>query len=144
MPTAPAFALLTGTVTWSDLTLFDGYVLLGLVLPSNSDGIWPSVSVNGGNVPPIRLPIWTQVPIAAGVFDQNSKIYFNSAITPDSTQYVAYWYDLNKRRISPATGSNPTPFTVNTGAYAIAIPTLTVPANSGVIPTPSDNPTLGV
>lgn len=144
MPITPSTAVLTGNVTWSDATPFDGYLLLGLVMPTNADGIWPTVTVGGGNVPPLRLPIWTMIPINAGVFDSNTKILFNSSISPDSTQYVAYWYDLNKRRIFPATGSNPTPFVISSASFAPSIPSLTVPATSGVIPAPSDNPSLGV
>jgi hypothetical protein len=141
--TVPSRAPLSGTVSWSDSSAFDGYVMLGLVLPQNSDGIWPTVGIEGV-FPPQRIPIWTVVPISNGSFDVNTYVFYNTSITPPGTQYVAYWYDLNKRRIFPATGNAPAQFSVTTSPLAIAIPTLTIPTNSGVVPVPADSPTQGI
>jgi hypothetical protein len=141
--TIPPKASLTGSPLWSDGTPFDGYVLLGLVMPQNADGQWPTLALEGV-FPPVSLPIWTQIPISAGVFDPNSFVWLNTSVSPGHTQYVAYWYDLNKRRIFPATGTPPTPFTITTTAFAINIPTLTTPATSATLPTPVDSATGGI
>ena len=140
---APQTALLSGTVTWSDGSLFDGWLRLGLVLPQNSDGQWPT-TVLAGETSPQRLPIWAEVPISAGAFDANTQILFNSSLNPPNTQYVAYWYDRNNRRLFPASNVNPTPFTISANPYPISIPTLTVPSTSATIPVPVDSPTQGV
>ncbi len=142
MATSPSYATLTGSPVWDSGAPFDGWVRLALVLPTNSDGEWPS-SVFSGQMGPQRLPIWIEVPIVQGVFNQQTKIWFNSSITPPNTKYVAYWYDRQNRRISPV-GISPTPFTVSTASHAITLPTLAAPIASAVIPAPSEVTTRGV
>lgn len=143
MATSPSTSLLTGTVNWSDGSRFDGYLHLGLVLPQNGDGQWPTTTL-AGQLPPQRLPIWTVVPISAGVFDANTKVFYNTSLDPPNSQYVAYWYDLNRRRLFPTTGTPPTPFTIAANPYAISLPTLTIPSTSATLPVPSDSTTQGV
>lgn len=147
MATPPSTAVLSGSPAWSNGTPFDGWVRLGLVLPTNSDGSWPS-AIFGAQTTAQRLPIWIEVPINAGTFNQQTKIWYNSSIDPPNTQYVAYWYDGNNRRLFPATGDSPTPFVVNQftvtgGTYTISIPMLTVPSvGTGVIDPPTDVPVV--
>lgn len=143
MAVVPSKATITGTVSWSNGVLFDGWLLLGIVRPENADGQWPS-TVLAGQLAPQRLPIWLEIPISAGVIDTATKVFFNSSIEPPNTQYVAFWYDRNKRRLFPATGVAPTPFTISTDPYAITVPTLTIPSTSATLPTPSEVPTVGV
>jgi hypothetical protein len=133
----PLTAAISGSPIWSNSTPFDGYLYLGLTLPQDANGQWPTLTFAAQN-PPQRLPIWTVVPIVAGVFDQNTKVWQNSTLDPPNTQYVAYWYDLNKRRIFPAIGATPTPFTIATDPYPIALPTLTIPSTSANYPVPDD------
>ncbi len=142
--TIPAKAALTGTVTWSDSTPFDGYLLLGLVLPRNGDGQWVTV-VMEGVFPTTSLPIWNVVPISAGQFDPNTFVWLNTSLTPENTQYVAYWYDLNNRRIYPSLLGGPpvTPFTITTAPYAISVPSLDPPSTASQYPVPQDSPSLG-
>lgn len=140
--TYPQTALLSGTVTWSDGTLFDGYVLLALGLPSNGDGVWPTAMI-GGKYPATRIPVWTVVPIIRGVFSPNTSIFFNSSIDPPGTKYGAYWYDINWRLLFPAVGVPATGFTISVNPYAISIPTLTVPSSPSTIPLPQTTPSTG-
>lgn len=142
MATSPQVAHLTGSVTWSDGSTFDGWLLLGLVLPENADGQWPTTVIAGATMPQ-RLPIWTKIPIRAGAIDGQTTVLFNTSVEPPNSRYVAYWYDRNHRRIFPAVATPPTPFSITTTPYAISLPTLTVPSNSSTLPTPSET-TLGV
>lgn len=142
MATTPNTAKLTGSVTWSDGSPFDGWLLLGLVLPENADGQWPTTVLNGATIQQ-RLPLWAKIPITAGAFDSQTSILYNTSVEPPASRYVAYWYDKNHRRIFPATGVPPTPFTISANPYAIALPTLTAPSNSATLPVPTET-TLGV
>lgn len=136
MPT-PSYATLSGTVTWSDGTLFDGYLYLGLVMPANSDGVWPTATLSGQGSPQ-RLPIWTVVPVMSGVFNPQTRVLYNNSLTPPHTQYVAYWYDLNMRRVAPGPTAITVPFSINVSPYVISIPTLTSPSTSNTIPVTGD------
>lgn len=129
----PRTATLTGTVTWSDGTLFDGYLLIGIALPTNGDGDWPYIAADG-ITPPQRLPQWIFIPIKQGVIDAATKLWYNADLNPPGTQYVAYWYDSLKRLVVSGV---PTPFTISTASHAISLPTITVP-NNGTVPTPQD------
>ena len=133
----PPKAILSGTAAWTDGTPFDGYLHLGLVLPQNSDGQWPTVTL-AGLPSPQRLPIWTVVPIVGGIYDNQTKVWQNKGMTPPGTQYVAYWYDLSRRRLFPPTGTSPTPFSINSTAFTMPTPTLTAPT-SGTVPVPDDS-----
>lgn len=139
----PQTVTLTGTITWSDGTLFDGYVLLGLGLPSNATDVWPSLAVGAGKYPMLRLPIWTVVPIRQGVFDPNTKVFVNTSIDPPNSKYGAYWFDNNKRRIYPAAGVTAAPFTISAsanGTYALTPgASLTLPLAPTTIPNAEDN-----
>lgn len=134
--TTPQTAHITGNVSWSNGTAFDGYLLLGLGLPSDTNGAWPSLSIGMGKYPTLRLPLWTVVPISQGAFDQATSVFFNSSIDPPGSKYGAYWYDINWRLIYPATNVAATPFVISTNLYAITVPTLTIPTVAGSIPLP--------
>lgn len=129
---APRKAQLTGAVQWSDGSNFDGYLLLGLAIPTNGEGVWPTVAL-GSAFPRQRLPQWVLIPIKDGTFDATTKVFFNGDIEPRGCQYGAYWYDINGRKLAPAGAA--TAFDITTDPYVISVPTLTVPS-AGSVPTP--------
>jgi hypothetical protein len=71
------------------------------------------------------------------VIDQQTKVIFNADITPPNTQYVAYWYDRNKRRVFPLL-ANPSFFTISTNPHAISIPFIDMPVPTIVAPQPEE------
>lgn len=129
-------ATLSGTVNWSDGSAFTGYVYVGLALPVNSDGVWTKAYLKDQSYPPVRIPRWTTVCIEEGVFDPQTKLYFNADLTPPGTKYLAYWYDQANRRIYPATGATAALFTIDATPFAITLPTLTLPTVASEVPTP--------
>lgn len=123
----PRTASLTGTVTWSNGSLFDGYVLIGTVLPHGYSYACPI-----GLFPEGGLPLFTVVPITAGEFNQSARLYFNADLEPPNCRYGAYWYDAQNTLLSGPSAI----FDVTVDPYPILIPTLTVPAAGTTVPVP--------
>ena len=122
----PTISTLSGTVTWSDGSLFDGYLLLIIAFPVG----YSSASIkNQLVVQPIGDHI--KVRIIQGVYDQAARIYQNLFLEPPNTQYVAYYFDNNDKELGH-TGL----FTIATSPYTITQPTLALPAATIIIPSP--------
>lgn len=132
----PRTATLTGTVSWSGGELFDGFVLIGLAQPSNSEGDY-TVTLDAAAMRQ-RIPIWTKIKIKDGVFDTAAKLYWNADIEPPNTKYAAYFYANPRKRVAPLSPSTPSLFTVASTEYAITVPTLTDPVASVSAPVPND------
>jgi hypothetical protein len=127
----PRTALLSGTVSWSNGDLFDGYVLLALSLPSGYTYASPI-----GSWPNSTLPQFVRIPITAGAFSQQVAVFWNEDLEPPNCRYCAYWYDAQDTLLSGPSAI----FDIGASPYAITIPTLTVPAASGTQPTPPSAP----
>ena len=125
----------SANVTWSGGSLFSGYLLLGVALPLDSNGVqWAHVNLFGTSQP---LPQWTVIPIIEGVLDNNTSVFPNSQIDPPNTKYAAYWYDNTWKLIYPfPAGTLPTLFTITGATYTITPPTLTSPTAATVAFTP--------
>lgn len=134
MPTTPSFATLTSTpVTWSDGTLFNGFLLLGLVLPTGS-GITIAEVDLGGRAPGERIPLFLKVPIVDGVYDNGVGVMYNSSITPPNSKYAA-WYYLDG--VTPVKVAGPsTLFTVSSATLTPPAQTITITSAGTVAPTP--------
>lgn len=122
------------TITWSDGTLFNGFLLLGLVVPSTSGIPWAELDL-GGQAPGERIPLFTKVPVVDGKFDTTVGVLYNSSIAPPETQYAAWYYDQSTyppRRIAGPS----TLFTVTSTPFAPPALTLTIPTPGVSAPTP--------
>lgn len=137
----PSTATLTSSspIKWVGGTLFDGFVMLGLCVPSGTTGAWPSLSIGQGKYPSQKLPIWTVVPIVQGVLDPSAKLFFNSAIDPPGSKYAAYWLDSTKRRLYPS--GEGTLFTIETSPYNLTVPALPDMTPASVAVSPEDTTT---
>ena len=131
MATALRTAKLSGTVTWSDASSFNGYVLIGVAFPNISAVDYASIAL-GNSIEKQRLPKWTRVPIVEGAFDQGGELYYNADIEPPNTKYIAYYYDATGTRIGSATAL----FTITATPHAIEVPTLSVPTAAVAGPSP--------
>ena len=121
------------TVLWSDGSLFNGFILIGLVYPTNGSQ-WAEVDL-GGQAPGERLPQFTKVAIVNGKFDNSVGIVYTSSISPPNTQYVAWYYDQST--YPPRQICGPTTFfTVNTGTVTPPTCTLTSPTAGTEPPSP--------
>jgi len=118
-------------VLWSNSKHFNGWLLLGIAVPTLSSIPYPTLSLDASS-PQLRIPQWIPIPITDGVVNQNTFIYFTNAIEPPNVQYVAYWYDINFALISGPSSL----FTVTANPYTITVPTLTVPVAAVAGPTP--------
>lgn len=118
-----------GTIYWSDgITPFDGFMLVGIGYPVDSTSTnWPSLNKGAGSQPRQRVPQWCKIPIVYGLFDQNSKLWYNSDLDPPNTLYYAYFYDYSNKQIAGPTAG----FQINSSSTTITVP---------VLPTPTFNP----
>lgn len=132
MPTPPQSATLNQatTITWSDGDLFNGFLLLGLVMPRSGDR-WAEVDL-GGQSPAERIPIFTRVPITDGKFDNTVGVLYTSSISPPHTQYAAWYYDAST--YPPREIAGPSTF------FTVSTPTLTPPILTLTSPTPGNQP----
>lgn len=109
-------------ISMIDLTAgetFDGVMVAKLEFPTGY-----TTAQLQGDVPGLRLPVNFPVPIKDGVYDQQAKLLWTSAIQPPGTNYVPEFYDLHGTLI--ATGSD---FTIDddTEEYILDPPTLEAP-----------------
>lgn len=122
----PLIATLTGTVTYSNSTLLDGYVLILMAFPTG----YTSATIANQLIPqPIGDHV--KVRIQQGVYDQSARIYQNAYLEPPNIQYCAYFYDNNNTQLG-----HTALFTISTSPYTITVPTFAVPTATAVIPTP--------
>ena len=131
MATTPRIGKLTGTITWSDGSPFNGFAEICLVLPvTSANATWPKLSVQQST--PLEVPIWTRVPINGGLFEPSTGLWFNADLTPVGTKYAIYYYDLNGVLLGSPTGL----FTISGELTTPPIYTLTVPQSGTAIPAP--------
>ena len=132
-PRVASLTTSTGTVLWDDGSTFDGFILVGLALPTLSGTAYTTVALDDAS-PPVRIPAWTYITIRAGVIDVNTKLYWSADIEPPNTKYAAYFYDVTRTRIAP-TGAA-TLFQIAQDPYIITVPTLTAPTATATAPQP--------
>ncbi len=113
------------TVQWSTGANFNGFLLLGLVLPTGAAAYVKADRPAAGNTVVARLPLWVVIPIVDGKLDSATRVWQNSSIDPPNTQYSTFWYDTTETLIASGPGSNL--ITISTEPHVIAVPVLTAP-----------------
>lgn len=135
----PRIATFAGqtTINWSDATTpFSGFFLFVLTQPS--DGTTPWAEINyGGISSELQLPLFTKIPVANGIPNTSSGVFYNTDIMPPGTNYKVYAYDQGNRQIAGPTAafsitSAPLVWGGNVPSLTLTIPS-TVP---GAAPTP--------
>ena len=106
----PAISTVNGTVTYSDTTPFDGWLLLSLTFPAGY-----TTATIGNQLVPQKIGNLVQVRIQNGVYDPATHVYQSASIQPPDTQYTPKWYTNDMQLL--ATGSpvtvSATPLTLN-------------------------------
>lgn len=130
----PRVGKLTGTISWSDGSLFNGFAVIGLVLPTSGGNPWPELSIEP-NSPQQRIPIWSTIPISAGAFNTSVGLWYNEDIDPPNTKYAIYYYDSSLEQVgAPSSASDF--FTITAATTTPPTYTLTVPIAGTVVPDP--------
>lgn len=129
MAARSAKVLNTFTQNWSSGVAFDGYLLVGCVVPSGK----PRCEL-GQYSGIVDMPIFTLFPITNGVFDQSTELIYTSDLTPPGAQYVAWLCDKTMQQI----GTVSTAFTVTSNPWTPPTITATVPS-AGSSPVPNFN-----
>jgi len=118
------------TVQWSNGSNFDGFILVGLVPPTNVTD-WAEIGISG-YYPPQRVPVFARVPIVDGKFDSTAGLFFNADLEPPNTRYVAWYYDITRRQIAGPSSQ----FQVTADPFTPPSLTLTAPSAGSTNPTP--------
>ncbi len=134
-PTLPQVATLDQSVvvSWANGDLFNGFLLLGLVLPVTTT-TWAEVDL-GGQFPGERLPIFTKVPIVSGQFSNSVGVIYTSSLNPPNTRYAGWYYDNSSYPPRQIAGPTAT-FAVTSATLTPTVPTLTTPTVGVVLPVP--------
>ena len=82
----------SGSITNTTSIPFNGYALVQLLLPANSNISWASCSY-GNLSPAIQLPLFQRIPIVYGQLNTSLGFWWNTDITPPGSGYVVYYYD---------------------------------------------------
>jgi hypothetical protein len=120
----------TSTVTWSNGQNFNGWALVGLVMPTSGTD-WSFVA-RGDMAPGQKLPVFAMVPIVDGLFNTSLGLYFNADIDPPNSQYVYWFYDSTRRQVAGPSSL----FTVTADPLTLPALTLTVPSAGATLPVP--------
>lgn len=131
---SPRVGTLTGSITWSDGTNFNGFGVVGLVLPTSGGTNWPELSLEPGS-PRQRLPLWSTIPIVDGAFNNQVGLWYNADIDPPNTTYVIYYYDTSLKQVGVPSGIADA-FTISAAQTTPPVYTLTAPVAGTVVPTP--------
>jgi hypothetical protein len=114
----------SGTVVWSDGSLFDGILAVGIKgMVDGGGAAWPSATLGNRSLHR-TLPIFAPIDIVEGVFDANAGVFYNEDLTPPGTQYVAWYYDSTGKQVAGPSAA----FTVTASSFTVPALTLTVPS----------------
>jgi hypothetical protein len=130
----PQIGKLTGTITWSDGSNFNGFAVIGLVFPTSSGAAWPELSLEPNSFRQ-RIPQWSVIPIVDGAFNSSVGLFYNENIDPPNTKYAIYYYDSSNKVV----GSPSAPadfFIISAPTTTPTMYTLTVPIAGTAIPNP--------
>lgn len=126
---------LGGTINWSDGSPFNGYAVVGIVLPTVAAVPWVAATLENSLIRQV-LPLWAGIPIEAGVFNTAAGLLYNADINPPNTKYAIYYFDQSLQQVGTPSGAGDF-FTI---AAATTIPptyTLTVPTAGTTVPVPN-------
>lgn len=133
VPRTSMFATVPANVTWHDGTLFDGFIWLGIVLPTVPAYEFPWMIAT---LRFQRIPQFIKIPIYNGAIDQTTQVFYSADINPPGTLYVAYWFSSDGTLITPASGTATT-FEVNSPVTVATVPDLINPAGQAIpVPQP--------
>ena len=138
---SPRVAKLAGTVLWSDGSLFQGFAVIGLIVPTLSGVSWPELSLEP-NSPRERIPLWSTIPIKNGVFNQALGLWFTDDINPPNTKYAIWYYDSSNVQIAGPVDSSDF-FTVTADPTTPPMYSLVAPTAGVAIPDPGEGSVPG-
>ncbi len=143
MPTPPRIARFDQSIVtrWSDGSLFNGYLLVGVALPTLSGTAFQAVHLGNGIGSAEPVSQFTKIPIREGKYDFNSGLFYNADLTPPGSIYVCWLYTSNGqgklRQVSASINS----FSVVSPTVTLALPSPTVPT-TGSVPNPDVSPSV--
>lgn len=122
-------------ITWSDGSLFNGYVLLIMAPPTGYAHV-----VLRDKRPHLRVPQRYRVPIREGQYVPDTQVWRTDSLVPVNVRYSAFFYDSTDKLVSAGSSL----FAVTSDPYTLAPPALTVPSAAVVSPTPETVPSAPV
>lgn len=121
---------------WSNGILFNGFMLVEMLIPS--DGVTPWAEVDYGNIfPGLTLPRMQKIPIVDGQANGACGLFLNEDLVPPGSQYVIWFYDSTNRQLAgPSAPVVVVASMLNTGFTPPVIPVLTIPSTTAPVVTP--------
>lgn len=134
--------LSSSTISWSDGTTFDGFIVFLTVVPST----FQQSGVNGEVISAIPTfakssplqdaPLWTIIPIRNGEIDGNFKVWKTTNYNPRGCKYTVYLFDASWTQITGVSGFPSGLFTLTNDTYTFTLGAITVPSSDGSATTP--------
>jgi hypothetical protein len=116
--------------TWSDGSLFTGFLLVGIIAPTYSGVTVPFVGYD--NIPSDASPTFILCPITDGIISSACGLIPSANLQPPNCAYVAWLYDVTKKLVAG-------PSTLTATSTTITVPTFSPvkPAYGVTAPTPN-------
>lgn len=122
------------TVSWSDGSEFNGYMLVGLSSPELSSQTFPNVRYGNVGEPTETIPVFVKIPIKHGQFNQTVGVFFNEDLSPPNTLYYAWMYTNTDFQVAgPSSSFSVTQDGWTPPSFSLGTPT------SGDAPIPNEN-----
>jgi hypothetical protein len=136
----------TSPIKWSDGTLFNGYALLIMALPTQGNLQWTQVALRN-STPKLKCPQRVKIPIREGVYDTYTMLWSTDSLVPENVVYSVWFYDDTDQLI--AIGSQLFAITAGTTPntsiqYTLNPPTLPTPTAAVSSPQPGTAPSTQV
>lgn len=92
------------TIAWSDGSLFNGYLRVKLVLPTDPVLTYTEAQITT-QLGCWSVPLYSVIPIKSGKYDANSGLIYNSDVTPPNTCYLAYLFTKDGVQVAGPTAT---------------------------------------
>ena len=133
-------------IKWSDGTLFNGYVILIMALPTQGTQQWTNVALRN-SLPKLKCPQRVKVPIREGVYDTYTMLWSTDSLVPENEVYSCWFYDdtdqliaIGSQLFAIIAGTTPN----TTIPYTLNPPTLPAPTAATTYPQPGSAPNTQV
>jgi hypothetical protein len=126
-------------MAWTDGTLFNGFVLIGLALPTASGTQFLGVRYGNAGISE-AIPQFTKIPVTDGLLSTSCGLFYNADLTPPGSQYVGWTYIPN----GPTAGGTCRMIAGPTATFEVDEPTFTLPSMTLTVPTTGSVPTPDV
>jgi hypothetical protein len=126
-------------LAWTSGDLFNGFVLIGLALPTSSGTAFLGVRYGNAGISE-AIPQFTKIPVKDGLLNSSCGLFYNADLTPPASIYYAWIYVPN----GPTAGGVCRMIAGPSASFSVTAPTFEIPALTLTVPTVGTQPTPDV